>query len=809
MDKVSHGQVEFHSAGVNSSPALRVLILEDSARDAEVCISELIQAGFDVDFCTVDTKRDFAVALHTGSYDLILSDYQIPSWSGAEAFRLLKESGKDIPFILVTGTLGDEAAVDLIKEGVADYILKDRLVRLPSAVRRVLGEKTARDERERAIQSLRESEEQVRLLLDSAAEAIFGLDLVGNCTFSNAAALRLLGYNESGELAGNQMHILTHQSRPEGRPYPIDECRLCAAFRQGEHTHSDDQLLWRKNGSSFPVECWSHPVVSNGKKVGSVVTFLDITERKRSEQELRKSEARVRHLVQSNIIGISIGTLDGKIIEANDAFLHLLGYSNQDLHSGIMRWDNLTPPAFRSSDDLALEQLKQNGVASPWETQFFRKDGSRVSVLIGVTSLVADDGGVECVSFVVDISERKVLEQQLRQSQKMEAIGQLAGGIAHDFNNLLSVIIGYSELLIDRPDGDVRMRGQCEQIKKAGERAASLTRQLLAFSRQQVLTPQVLSLNGVIKETEKMLRRLIGEDIELKTALEPKLGPVKADAGQIEQIIMNLVVNARDAMPDGGTLTIETSNVVFNDKAGYQPSPLSAGRYALLAVSDTGIGMDQETKSHIFEPFFTTKELGKGTGLGLSTVYGVVKQSGGSVFVHSELGHGTVFTVYLPMVDESTEQIKCSELGAEALRGTETLLLVEDDDCVRALARSLLVQAGYTVLEASQGVEAFECARQYAGTIHLLLTDIVMRGMSGRVLADKMMAVRPAIKVLFVSGYAGNCRPNRSLSDGEASVVEKPFSRKSLLSVLRKTLDVPTGPASDRGQAERETVERS
>lgn len=771
------------------SMPLRVLMLEDNPRDVELCIQELKKAGFELQADAVDTEEAFAAKLQSCIYDLILSDFRIPTWSGVEAFHLLKQSGKDIPFILVTGTLGEEAAVDLIKEGVADYILKDRLVRLPLAVRRALQEKTTRDERELAIQSLRESEQQVRLLLDSTAEAIYGIDLQGNCTFCNAASVRLLGYDNPGDLLGKQMHWHMHHTRVDGTRYPIEECQIYMGFRERKGSHSDKEVLWREDGSSFPAEYWSYPVIRNGEPIGSVVTFLDITERKRAEEALRRSEARVRRLVESNIIGIGIGTLSGKLLDGNDAFLKLLGYSREEMLSGALRWDEMTPPEYNDVDQRAVEQLRNTGIAPPREKEFIRKDGHRVAVLIGVVTLATDQGDTEAVSFLVDISERKLLEQQLRQAQKMEAIGQLAGGVAHDFNNLLSVIIGYSDILLDRAGQDAKMRSQCQEINKAGNRAASLTRQLLAFSRQQVLEPRVLNLNTVVVEIEKMLRRLIGEDIEFRTALDPTLGSAKADPGQIEQIIMNLAVNARDAMPEGGKLVIETSNAELDDTYALQHTPLSPGRYVLLAVTDTGIGMSEETKSHIFEPFFTTKEVGKGTGLGLSTVYGVVKQSGGYMWVCSELGHGSVFKIYLPRVDQSVQQSRPSELAPELYRGTETVLLVEDEESVRTLTRSLLEEAGYMVIEASNGAQAFEIAGRHSGPIHLLLTDVVMPGMNGRVLAQRMIEAQPKMRVLYISGYTGSFSSPGGLFDAGAILVQKPFSRATLLRKLREALD--------------------
>lgn len=513
-----------------------------------------------------------------------------------------------------------------------------------------------------------------------------------------------------------------------------------------------------------------------------------IEERKLAEAALRKSETRVRRLFESNIIGIGIGDLGGKMLEANSAFLSMLAYTSEDLYSGAIRWNKITPPEYHDADQRALEQLRATGATPPAEKELIRKDGKRISVLIGVTALTAEAGDIEAVFFVVDTSDRKRLAEELRQAQKMEAIGRLAGGIAHDFNNLLGVIIGYSELVLDRVAPDEKTSKQVQEIKKASNRAASLTSQLLAFSRQQVLEPKVLNLNDTISDIDKMLRRLIGEDVELQTSLASGLGFVKADPGQIGQIIMNLAVNARDAMPNGGKLIIETSNVELDEEYTLHHEPCAPGQYVLISVTDTGIGMDADTKARIFEPFFTTKEIGKGTGLGLATVYGVVRQSGGHVWVYSELRKGTVFKIYLPRVEQRHPQAQRIEISPAEFRGTETVLLAEDDESLRALTRTFLEQAGYTVLEANNGVNALGLARQYSHAIHLLLSDVVMPEMNGPMLADKLAVIHPETRVLYASGYTGSFLKQKELVGGGEGILQKPYLRETLLRKVHEVL---------------------
>jgi signal transduction histidine kinase len=410
--------------------------------------------------------------------------------------------------------------------------------------------------------------------------------------------------------------------------------------------------------------------------------------------------------------------------------------------------------------------------------------------------------GTETAGWVLvlrDVTEERRVQREMWRQERLAAIGQLAGGVAHDFNNMLTAIQGYTELVLGSlasddpqtwPSGQA-MRADLEQVAKAGQRAAGLTRQLLAFSRKQVLQPQILDLNTLVTDFEKMLRRIISEDVELITALSPSLARVMADPGQIEQVILNLAVNARDAMPDGGHLTVETANVVLDENYAQTHLEVQPGHHVMLAISDTGIGMTEEVKSQIFEPFFTTKEEGKGTGLGLATVYGIVKQSEGNIEVYSEPGVGTTFKIYLPRVEETPEQVAREGEPRALPRGVETILLVEDEDAVRELARQALEQSGYTVLHARQPDEALFLCERYTGPIDLLLTDLVMPGMSGHDLAERLVPMRPEMKILYVSGYTDNAIVHHGVLDEETAFLQKPFTPAVLARRVREVLGAP------------------
>lgn len=624
----------------------------------------------------------------------------------------------------------------------------------------------------------------IRLLLESTGEGIYGLDHEGRCTFINRAGAAMLGYTPE-ELIGREMHTVIHLHRPGGTPYPSDECPIYTAFRDGRGVRVEDELFWRKDGTGFPVSYTSYPAAQGGFR-GAVVTFQDVTGRKEAEAALRLRDRAIRAVAQGILITDPTQP-DNPIIYASPGFEQLTGYTGAEVVGRNCRF--LQAP---ETDPEAIGRIRsavRNGEPCVVELLNRRKDGSDFWTELSI-SPVRDDAGrlTHFVGVQADVTGRRRLEEQYRQAQKMEAVGQLASGIAHDFNNLLTVINGYAELLLHSSPPDDAARAELAEIHRAGERAAGLTRQLLAFSRRQVLAPRVLDLNLVVADTEKMLRRLIGEDIRLATVPGSGLWRVSADPGQVEQVLMNLAVNARDAMPTGGSLTIETRNVELDDEHVRAHPGARPGPHVLLAMSDTGSGMTDEVKARIFEPFFTTKELGRGTGLGLATVYGIVAQSGGHIAVDSGHGVGTTFSLYLPRA-ESSESVPKVVGALPARRGAETVLLVEDDPGVRALNRRILEKCGYTVLEASDGDEAARVSASHAGPIHLLMTDVVMPGDGGRVVAERLVELRPELKVVYASGYTDDAVVRHGVLCETMNFLQKPFTPAALAHMVREVLD--------------------
>jgi PAS domain S-box-containing protein len=635
---------------------LRILHLEDDPRDADIVAESLTSNGIECEIVRVDTGRAFEREVRAGGYDIIFSDFRLPAYDGSSALAFARRERPDVPFVLISGVVGEEAAIASLLDGATDYVLKDGLSRLVPSLQR----------------ALRESEN------------------------------------------------------------------------------------WRA--------------------------------RRRAEEALLASEQRYRRLFESSKDGILLlEARTGQILDSNPALRELLGFSSEQLlgHTvaelGICGDDPATLAAF---DELGTrEQVRHAGV------RLITSTGQLVNVEFVASAYTLKEQRVIQIN-VRDISERQRFEAELRQSQKLEAVGRLAGGVAHDFNNMLMVINTSADMVLERLAPDDHLRPELTEIRKAGTRAARLTSQLLAFSRKQVMQLVVCSLNAIVRDLEQMLRRVLGEDIKLTLRLKDDLGQVLGDPGQVEQVLLNLVVNSRDALDHGGSVVIETAIQEISAVDAASRAGLVPGKYVMLSVSDNGCGMDEATSAHMFEPFFTTKAPGKGTGLGLSTVYGIVKQSGGHIEAVSQVGNGTCFRIYFPMQQESTNAVVSTQEGKRIPKGAgETVLVVEDDPCVLGLVRKALGQAGYRVLAAPSGDEAWELIQKpETPCIDLLLTDVNMPGMNGLELARKLLSMRPNMKVILMSGYAGDNIPHLEADGPPLTLLGKPFGMGDLLVRIRSLL---------------------
>ena len=628
---------------------------------------------------------------------------------------------------------------------------------------------------------LAEGEELFRLITENAADMIAVVDIEGNRIFNSAAYEKVLGYSPA-ELKSSSSLAQIHPDDVEKVKKAADDARHTGIGLPLEYRIRHKDGTWRDLESTASV-------IRNaqGEPEKLVVVNRDISDRKRSAEALQRSEASFRGVVEDAPYGIYRASLAGRLILANPALEKMLGYSREELLHADLPTDIFR---FPSEHEKFNQTVVHEQYFKDVELEWKRKDGTPITVRCSGWPVRDETGPVAYIEvFAEDVTERRVLERQLRMAQKMEAVGRLSGGIAHDFNNLLGVIIGYSQVLKRSLGPTSPSFEHAEEIEKASQRAVSLTRQLLAFSRQQVLDPSILNLNTLVSDMEKMLPRLIGEDIVLNFALEPALGQVKADPGQIEQVIMNLAVNSRDAMPNGGKLTIETANVELDLAYTRQHPGSRIGQYVMLAVTDTGTGIDPEIQSQIFEPFFTTKERDKGTGLGLATVYGVVKQSGGYIAVDSEQGQGARFSVYLPRVEQAVAKEEPKDDSDSKVRGSETILLVEDAEPLRKLAHMFLQESGYDVLTAADGAEALETARRCSRPIHLLLTDVVMPGINGRVLAERLTPKQPGMRVLYMSGYTDSFIAGHGVLEAGTHLLHKPFTQEALAKKVRELLD--------------------
>jgi two-component system, cell cycle sensor histidine kinase and response regulator CckA len=773
---------------------LRLLMLEHEPQDAELMLLELKASGYDVECRLAENKAEFLAALQDGKFDAILADYRLPLWTGLEALQELRSSGKDIPFLLVTGTIGEEAVVECLKQGVNDYVLKGHLKRLPAALKRALQEKDLRDENTRTLRALAESEARAREQF-AEIEQIYRTAPIGLAVYG--PDMRYLRVNEwlahiNGFPADQHPGRMTRDVHPEVAT--AVEIYLRRVFARGESIlNVEIQGAPRERPGTERTWLVSfHPLRGNNGVIFAIsVVVLEITERKRAGIALALSEARNRELVENSVYGIFRISPEGAFLDPNPALLRILGCdSAEELSPPALVRDIFRYPGHYSECMAACTQM---GQIHNTETEWRRRDGGMVIVRLYLRGLSFADLSASVEVTAEDITEMRAMERQLQQSQKFEAIGQLAGGIAHDFNNVVGAILGWAELGFDQARGYPQIAERFARIKELAERAAGLTRELLAFARRQILQPRHVDLNAVTSDLASFLEKVIRKDIELKVVNAP-LDGLKADPAQIEQVLMNLCLNARDAMPDGGRLLIETEMVEIDESYCRFYPTVEPGRYAVLSVSDTGAGLDAEMREHVFEPFYGGTEGGKKSGMGLATAYGIVKQHGGFIHVYSEVGQGTLFRAYLPVAASQTSPESPARARAASYveaRGTETLLLAEDHDSTREMARQTLVNLGYRVLSAVDGEEALRLCE--GETPAMAILDLVMPKMGGPETAAKLADRFENLLVLFTSGYS---QESRGAEIKRSRFLQKPYSPTSLGRVVRDILDgVKSGPS--------------
>ncbi len=638
--------------------------------------------------------------------------------------------------------------------------------------------------RRRAEEDLFKTQERFDLISRATSDLVWDLDLTTGRTWRNLGGRVIFGYAPE--------QIAPDHAWWEERIHPDDRSRVISQMQAGldaGETFGWSEYRFRRADGSYAWVLTRAYAMYNpaGKAVRLLGTMMDITARKQTEEALTRSEERYRRFFEAGLAGAYVTSVDGRILDCNPAFVQILGFPSLEQAIGASVTGLYPVPLVRQQ---VLERLQVEKGVVRQELDLLSVDGRPLHVMVNMGPVFDDAGALKAIEgYLVDITERRRLEEQLRQAQKMDAVGRLAGGIAHDFNNLLTAIAGYAELLLRHLGASDPIRRHAQGALDAADRATALTRQLLTFSRKQVLVRRPLDVNSVVRDMEDMLRRVIGEDIHLVRGPRQSSWIVEADPVQLEQVLVNLAVNARDAMPQGGTLTIETADL-DGDQAGALASPgTNPGPQVMLSIADTGVGMDHEVRSHLFEPFFTTKPPGKGTGLGLATVYGIVQQNGGTIAVDSAPGEGTVFRVYLPRATHSSPRRPPAAAPSDLPAGAETILLVEDEDLVRELGRDMLRLFGYTVLEARHAGEALVVAERYAGRIHLLLTDVVMPDMNGRELAERLSAQRPDTRVLYVSGHTEDAVLSHGVQAGEMAFLQKPFRADTLARKIRQLLD--------------------
>lgn len=776
--------------------SLNVLILEDNVSDAELVQYELRKAGFNFVARLTRDKASFLLALDTFHPDLLLVDYSLPGFDGITAATMARRRFENIPVILVSGAIGEETAIEALKAGATDYVFKQRLKRLGPVVRRALQEAEQQTERMRAEEALRKTAEELSkrtreldAVLSFVQDYLYIFDPEGRFVFANERLLDLWGLTAE-QAIGRTMRDLNY---PEAV-----EATLLAGVRQ---VHQTGEVVSSETHYTSPTGvdgCYENILAPMRGRDGQVAfvagSSRDITERRKNEEELRRSEERYRDLVERLPVALFEADRGFRLFFANRHSFGMFGFSCDDFAKGISGLELLAP---EDRDRAKINFAMQLKGVEPGTVEYtaLKKDGSTFPILLHAASIVKDGEIVGLQVIIVDITERKRAElekarheEQYQQVQKMESIGRLAGGVAHDLNNLLCPILSFSGQLLDNLDPEDVRREDVDQILFAGLRARDLVRQLLAFSRKQTLEYKPVDMNTAVIDFEKLLRRTIREDVRIRVVVSPGTCMIMADIGQIEQVIMNLAVNAQDAMPEGGCLTIETASVDLDQQYASSHSEVKPGAYVMLAISDTGAGIDDETGKLLFEPFFSTKGE-RGTGLGLATVHGIVKQHGGNISFYSELGVGTTFKVYLPVAESIRFEEKTVRKSIDSLHGSEIVLLVEDNVQVLNLAHAILKKFGYTVLAAENGTEALTKLAAHDGPVDLLLTDVVMPGMNGKELFARVAERFADLKVLYMSGYSSELIAHRGVLDEGIAFIQKPFTVQLLATRVREVLE--------------------
>jgi len=808
---------------------LNVLFVEDNPDDAELEALEIRRSGIEVYYERVETFEAMTEAMKRVDWDIVISDYSMPNFSSLEALKTVQETGKDIPCFVVTGTVGEEYAVQVMRAGAHDYILKNNLTRLVPAIERELAEVEERwarrqaekrlarqnllnkavnrllketlvspDEEDLAKTALALAEELTvsefgfigevnpKGLFDSIAFsekviAVWGLP--ENKVYSSARNMTIGGLWGTALIDGKSLIANEPKSHPKAKGFPPGHPPI-NSFIAVPFKHTGE----RKGLLALANKAGGYTLDDQALLEAFTNTFKEAYYNKKTEKQLADSETKFRGIVEQSYDGIYL--LAGNKCEfVNRRMAEMLGYEVEELCGKEVHFLDFTAPKYKEAIAERIQKT-ENGEPVParFEVELLTKSGKPIFVEVSEVNITFE--GKKAVQGVArDLTEYKKLQHQYLQAQKMEVVGQLAGGVAHDFNNLLTVIGGNATLAMMDSSEEHPLYHNLEQIQKAAKRSAELTKQLLAFSRRQILEPKVVNLNEVLKDFEKMMRRMLREDIHYEIKPASDLGNVKVDIGQMEQIIMNLTVNARDAMPKSGKIVIETANVELGENYVREHPDVIEGEYVMMSVSDNGCGMTPEVKERIFEPFFTTKETGKGTGLGLSTVFGIVKQSKGHISVYSEVGMGTTFKIYFPCIAEKTEAVGKKVKVQEIPRGSETVLLVEDSEDLRELTARMLRGFGYAVLTAEDGAAGLKIFANLSDKISLLITDLVMPKIGGYELAKRCWELKPSLKALMMSGYSENIATQEEIAKNGALFLAKPFEPAALARRVRETLD--------------------